>query len=159
MAGDSTSLTKTITLNVKGDTLKETAEHIERRLKDENGTLTSGGNAFSFGQRNYRLNINASDNTVSIDSDMSNDTLDENDGTANVVARVDKPLPASTTLNVSLASTSTATAGMHYIVPSTLTIQAGSDTGTLTLTGIDNQTEQQTALTIDLQISETLPKG
>ena len=90
---------------------------------------------------------------------MSNDTLDENDGTANVVVRVDKPLPASTTLNVSAASTSTATAGMHYTVPSTLTIQGGSDTGTLTLAGIDNQTEQQSALTIDLEISGTLPDG
>ena len=43
--------------------------------------------------------------------------------------------------------------GNACTVPSTLTIQVGSDTGMLVLAATDNQTEQQSALTIDLEIS------
>ena len=158
-AGDSTNLTKTITINVKSDTTKELSEYLDLRLGNSDGSLTSDGNAFSFGQQDYRLNINASDNTVSINSDMSHSTLDENGGTASVVVSVEEPSPTAITLNVSAASTSTAMEGTHYTVPATLIIPPNSDTGTLTLTGINNQTEQSSALTIDLQISGTLPKG
>ena len=161
VAGDSSNLTKTVTLNVKHDTLAEQDEHIELRLEDRDNTLTAGGNAFSWGeQRNYRLDINANDNTVSIDSGNSPGTLEE-DGTVNVVVKVDKPSPDPITLNVSATSSSTppAVSGEDYnALPGTLEIPAKSDTGTLTITGIDDEIEQG-SLEIDLEFSGTLPTG
>ena len=150
---------KNLALEVKSDTAKELSEYLDLRLENSEGSLTSDGNAFFFGQQNYRLNIKLSDNTVSINSDMSDSTLDENGGAANVVVSVDEPSPTAITLNVSAASTSTAIGGTHYTAPSILRIDPNSDTGTLMLTGINNETEQPSASTIDLQISGTLPDG
>ena len=149
---------KTVTLNVKADTIPEGAEFIELELGDSGNTRTSNGNMFSFGRQTYRLNINANDNIVSIDS-MSASTLTE-DGTANIVVSVDKPSPADITLNVEVTSSSTpaAVAGTDYNVPSTLLIPADSSTGTLTVTGIDDNLEQG-QLMLDFELTGTLPAG
>ncbi|MCY4035572.1 MAG: hypothetical protein OXF29_07925, partial [Hyphomicrobiales bacterium] len=153
--GDSTNLTKTVTFNVKHDDIKEPAEYIEVMLVDDGTTLTDGENDFSLGTDVYRLTINGSDNTVSIDTSMSDSTLGENGGTADVVVSVDEPSPTPITLNVSAATTSTAQSG-DYTLPSTLTIPANSSTGTLTITGV-NDDDEVGSLTIDLQFTGNLP--
>ena len=157
-AGDSANLTKTVTLNVKSDSLKESAEYLELRLGNSDGSLTSGGNMFSFGNRNYRLNINANGNEVSIDSENSDDRLNEDGGTANIVVKVDEPSPAEIILNVSAESASTANGETDYTVPSTMRIGPDSDTGTFTITGVNDETEDR-RLTIDLELTGTLPGG
>ncbi|MCY4034737.1 MAG: hypothetical protein OXF29_03675, partial [Hyphomicrobiales bacterium] len=157
------ALEQTVTLNVKHDTTKEPAEFVDIRLNDSGNTRTTGGNNFSFGVREYRLNIRASDNTISINSGMSDSTVSE-DATspAEIVVSVDDHAsPGPITLNVSVASSSTppAVAGTDYTVPGTLTIDADSRTGTLEITPIDDQIEEGD-LVLDVTLTgNNLPEG
>ncbi len=157
-------LAETVTINVKHDTLKEAAEFLTIRLNDMSDTLTTGGNNFSWGeQREYRLNIRASDNTISINSGMSDSTVVENaTSPAEIVVSVDDHAsPGPITLNVSVTSSSTppAVAGTDYTVPGTLTIDADSRTGTLEITPINDELEEGD-LVLDVTLTgNNLPTG
>ncbi|MCY4052610.1 MAG: inverse autotransporter beta domain-containing protein [Hyphomicrobiales bacterium] len=149
------NLKQTITITVKPDDGKEMDEVLELFLRDDSTTLMD--NDFSLGTSRYTFTIPTNDNTVSIDTSMSNSTMEE-DGTANVVVSVDNPSPDPITLNVSRANSSTAVANTDYTVSGTLMIPANSSTGTLTITGIDDNLEQG-QLKLDLTLSGTLPTG
>ena len=149
---------QTVTFTVNDDSNKESAEQITVRLNDSSNSLA--GTGFSIGTGQYRLDIPANDNTVSVDSDNSDSTVGENGGTANVVVKIDGEAPANDiTLNVSRASSSTAMETRDFTFPATLTIPGGSKTGMITVTGVDNSTEQTTAPTIVLNLTGTLPTG
>ena len=161
MPGSSAATKHTVTLNVKADTVAEGAEFIELELGDSGNTRTSNGNMFSFGRQKYRLNINASDNTVGFASGAA-DTLGEDGGTANVDVSISNPAPVDITLNVSVdRATSTATEGTDFTLsPSTLTISRGDTTGTITLTGIDDRlSEGSKDIDLTLSVVGNLPDG
>ncbi|MCY4039287.1 MAG: hypothetical protein OXF09_07500, partial [Hyphomicrobiales bacterium] len=148
-----------VTFTINDDSNKEPDEHLIVRLSDTS-PATLPGTGFSIGTPDYRLNIPANDNIVSIDSDNSDSTVGENGGTANVVVKIDGEAPANDiTLNVSRASSSTAMETRDFTFPATLTIPGGSKTGMITVTGVDNSTEQTTAPTIVLNLTGTLPTG
>ncbi|MCY4048598.1 MAG: hypothetical protein OXF24_03315, partial [Hyphomicrobiales bacterium] len=153
-------LTKNIALTINGDDVAELDETIHLTLEDVGSSLTSGGNAFLYGTRTHTVTVPANDNAVSIDS-SSADTLDENGGTADVVVGVNNPSPEPITLNVAATSSNGAVQGPSedYTVPGTLVIDANSATGTLTLTGINDSTEEDAPLEIDLVLTGTLPDG
>ena len=156
-------LTQTVTLNVKHDTVKEPAEFVNIRLNDSGNTLTTGGNTFSWGVREYRLNIRASDNTISINSDMSDSTVSENTTSpAEIVVSVDDHAsPDSITLNVSATSSSTPAAmeDVDYEIPDTLTIAADSKTGSLEITTIDDELEEGDLMLDVTLTASSLPTG
>ena len=156
LANDSSAgnLRKTITITVVDDSVKEPDEVYRLLIADDSTTLSDTG--FSLGISEYDFTIPTNDNTVSLNSSMSNSTMQE-DGTANVVVSIDNTYSQDITLNASVSS-SNATAGTDYTVPGTLTIDANSSTGTLTITGIDDNLEQGQQ-TLNVTISGTLPTG
>ena len=162
------TLERAVTFTIKGDTRKEDAEYVTLRLQDNNGSLSNGLNAFDFGHQDYRLDIRASDNTISIDSSMSDDTVNEDGGSANpaeVVVSVDRVSPDPITLNVLAATSSTALSGDYNITGDNyangvLTIPAMESSGTLKIEAVDDETEETTSLTIDLEFTgNNLPTG
>ena len=157
MPGGPTS--KTVTLNVKHDTEAEGTEFIELELGDDSGnSRTSGDNMFSFGIQKYRLNINASDNTVGFVSNAAA-TLGEDGGTANVEVSISNPAPVDITLNI--ATGGTADEGMDYEnLPDSLTIQKDQTSGTIVLTSInDRRSEGNEDITLTLSVVGNLPDG
>ena len=140
---------------------RELAKRIVLVITDKNNSLTSNGNAFSIGRDTHTLTILPNGNTVSIDS-MAPDRLEE-DGMVGIKVKVDKASPTEDiVLTVSGASSSTPAAvrGTDYEFPNgnTLTIPAGSDTGTFTVRGINDDAKQGN-LDLALTFSGTLPTG
>ncbi|MCY4031532.1 MAG: hypothetical protein OXF05_05390, partial [Hyphomicrobiales bacterium] len=152
---------KPITITIVGDTTKETeTETFILLLKDDSNTRNNGNNAFIWGNQEFTLNINPSDNVISINSSMSDSTVREDAASpAELVVSVDEPSPTPITLNVSATSPNGAGNG-DYTVPSTLVIPANMSTGTLEITAIDDETEEAANLEINLSLSgSNLPTG
>ncbi len=157
LANDSSAgnLRQTITITVVDDSVKEPDEVYRLAIRSDGNSVRDAG--FTLGTIDYDLTIPTNDNTVSINSSMSDSTMEEA-GTANVVVSIDNTYSQDITLNVSRATTSTAMATRDYTVPATLRIPAGSNTGTLTITGVED-TAEDGQLHLDLVLSGTLPTG
>ena len=159
--GTTGALTRTVTFTVDADVEAEGDETIVLTIADDStNSRASEGSNFSLGD-DYTITIPANDNTVSIDS-MAPGTLGEND-TVDIMVKVDRVSPREEiVLNVSGTSSSTPAAveGTDYEFPngSTLRIPAGSDTGTFTVRGIDDD-DSQGNLELDLAFSGNLPTG
>ena len=157
------SLERTIDINIVGDDKAEPAETFVLTLVDDNPTNSSRereGSGFLLGG-NHTITILANDNTVGFVSGTAA-TLGENGGTARVEVSVDRPAPADITLDVSTSSTSTpaATLGTDYRISTTsLRIPAGQSSGTITLTGIDNEKGEESKNIVLMISSDNLPEG
>ena len=151
---------QTATLMVLQDNAAEADDETIVLTLSEVSGLTTGGNNFSLGG-SHTITIPKNGNTVGFASGTA-DTLGEDGGTANVEVSIDKPAPADITLNVSVdLATSTATEGTDFTLsPSTLTISQGQMTGTITLTGINNQSgDGNKDIGLVLSVVGNLPDG
>lgn len=158
----------------RGETTAEVTVEVNADMDNESSSETftvsvevdsgSAGIVQEGNPSSLTFTIPANGNTVSIDSSMSDSTVGEDGGTASVVVKVDKPASTDITLNVSAATSSTAKSGNYTITGDNyangaLTIAAGDSSGTVTVTGVDNETTETTARTIVLNFTGTLPAG
>ncbi|MCY4053375.1 MAG: hypothetical protein OXE98_05800, partial [Hyphomicrobiales bacterium] len=154
------SLTRTATFTVDADDEAELDQTIVLTLADDStNSRASEGSNFSLGG-SYTITIPANDNTVGFASDAPK-TLNEEDVTPgiDVVINVNQPALEDITLNIDTAS-GTADAGVHFdISPTSLTIPAGESSGTITLTGIDNETTGAPQIILTIPQSQSLPEG
>ncbi|MCY4038131.1 MAG: hypothetical protein OXF09_01580, partial [Hyphomicrobiales bacterium] len=148
---------KTATFSVHPDNMAEPDETIVLTLADVGGSVAAEPSGFSLGLP-HTITIPANGNTVGFTSGTA-DTLGEDGGTANVEVSISNPAPVDIVLNI--ATGGTADEGVDYeSLPDSLTIQKDQTSGTIVLTGIDDQlSEGSEDIDLTLSVVGNLPDG
>ncbi|MCY4049261.1 MAG: inverse autotransporter beta domain-containing protein, partial [Hyphomicrobiales bacterium] len=152
---------QTATLMINHDMDPEGDETVVLTLADDStNSRDAEGSGFSLGSP-HTITIPANDNTVGFASNAVA-TLGENGGTARVEVSMENPAPVDITLNVSATDdTATVMIGRDYRISTrNLTISRGQTTGTITLTGINNERgEGSKDIDLTLSVVGNLPNG
>ena len=153
---------KTFTFDIHSDVLAEPDELIVLTIKDMGTQMVREGENFSLGVP-HTITIPANDNTVGFVSG-TDATLGEDEGTATVEVSIDNPAPRDITLNVTATDDpATVMIGRDYRISTrSLTITAGETSGTITLTGINDGSDdghQDIDLMLSVPNASPLPTG
>ena len=152
---------QTATLMINHDMDPEGDETVVLTLADDStNSRDAEGSGFSLGSPHI-VTIPANDNTVGFASNAVA-TLGENGGTARVEVSMDNPAPRDITLNVTATDdAATVMIGRDYRISTrSLTIPRGQTTGTITLTGINNERgEGSKDIDLTLSVVGNLPNG